>query len=145
MKIQNNYIFRIIISEFLYFQKKKTHESGMFVGHLGHARPKCGFSMTVRPRTLGSPSRLGLNPNAWTQQSCQPHTPGFVRLVFGLKNLNFFRSTIELQKQTLPHLSKIFHSYAVKFNCKLFFVYATYFINFLYSKRKECKKILSSK
>jgi hypothetical protein len=52
---------------------------------------------------------------------------------------------IGLQKQTLSHSSKIFHSYAVELNCKLFFACATYFINLLYWKRKEWKKMLSSK
>jgi hypothetical protein len=41
-----------------------------------------------------------------------------------------------VQKQTLSHSSRIFHSYALKLNCKLFFFCATYFINLLYWKRK---------
>jgi hypothetical protein len=36
MKIQNKYVFRTIISEFLYLKKKKTHRSGTSVA----ARPK---------------------------------------------------------------------------------------------------------
>jgi hypothetical protein len=47
---------------------------------------------------------------------------------------------IGLQKQTLPHSSRIFHLYAVEINCKLFFVCATYFINLLYSREKNRKK-----
>jgi len=45
----------------------------------------------------------------------------------------------------MSYSSSIFHSYAIELNYKLFFVYATYFINLLYSKTKEWKKILSSK
>jgi hypothetical protein len=51
MKIKNKYVFRSIISEFLYFKKKKTHES----------------SVAARPRHLGMPDLgiLGLTcPNA---------------------------------------------------------------------------------
>jgi hypothetical protein len=54
----------------------------------------------------------------------------------GLKILKSFNSMIGLQKQIFPHSSKIFHSYAVELNCK-FFLFASYFINLLYSKRKE--------
>jgi hypothetical protein len=56
------------------------------------------------------------------------------------KNLKFFKSKIGPQKQTLPHSSRIFHSYTIELNCKFFFVCATYFINLLYLKRKEWKK-----
>jgi hypothetical protein len=66
--------------------------------------------------------------------------PKALRSSMVAKNLNFFKSMIGLQKQTLPHSSKIFHSYAIKLNCKHFFICATYFKNLLYSKRKEWKK-----
>jgi hypothetical protein len=56
-----------------------------------------------------------------------------------LKILKFFKSMIGMQKQTLSHWSRIFYSYVVEFNCKLFFVSSTYFIYFLYLKRKEWK------
>jgi hypothetical protein len=58
----------------------------------------------------------------------------------GSKNLKFFKSMIGLRKQTLPHSSRIFHSCTIELNIRLFFVYATYFINLLYLKRKEWKK-----
>jgi len=73
--------------------------------------------MVVRPKGLG----LVTMP--------EPH--------LGQKNFKFFKNMIGLQKQALPYLSRIFHSYAVELNCKLFFVCATYFINLLYPKRKE--------
>jgi hypothetical protein len=43
MKIQNKYVFRTIISEFLYL-KKKTHRSGT--------------SVAARPKALGSGKEL---------------------------------------------------------------------------------------
>jgi len=46
---------------------------------------------------------------------------------------------IRMQKKTLSHSSRIFHSYAVELNSKLFFVSSTYFIHLLYLKRKEWK------
>jgi hypothetical protein len=70
---------------------------------------------------------------AWVWQPCWTQVPGS-------KNLKLFKSTIGLQKQTLPHSNRIFHSYAIKLNCKLFFVCVAYFINLLYSKKKERKK-----
>jgi hypothetical protein len=48
MKIQNKYIFRTIISEFLYFQK------GTWVWHDCEAQA-CGSGMDMRPRRLGTP------------------------------------------------------------------------------------------
>ena len=57
MKIQNKYVFRTTISVFLYFQKK-MHESGMIARskHVGHAKPKRGAGMVVRPKRL-APAR----------------------------------------------------------------------------------------
>jgi hypothetical protein len=48
MKIQNKYVFRTIISEFLYFQK------GAWVWHDCKAQA-CGSGMDMRPRRLGTP------------------------------------------------------------------------------------------
>ena len=48
MKIQNKYVFRTIISEFLYFQK------GAWVWHDCEAQA-CGSGMDMRPRRLGTP------------------------------------------------------------------------------------------
>jgi len=59
MKIQNEYIFRTITSEFIYFQKKKKHGSSMVT------RPTMpGSSVATRPR------RLGL---VWVWHGCQTH------------------------------------------------------------------------
>jgi hypothetical protein len=54
IKIQNKYIFRTIISKFLYFFKK-THGSGMVAKprRLGHARPRRGSGKVLRLRHLG--------------------------------------------------------------------------------------------
>jgi len=82
---------------------------------------------------LSYPRRLGMawlsDPRAWVWT----YAPGS-------KNLKFFKSMIGLRKQTLPHSSRIFHSCTIELNIRLFFVYATYFINLLYLKRKEWKK-----
>ena len=87
------------------------------------------------PGKHARPMRLGLlDTCAWV---CQ--------LVFGSKNLKFFKRTIRLQKQIVPYSNKIFHSYAIEFNSKLFFICAIYFINVSYLKRKEWKKMLSFK
>jgi hypothetical protein len=55
IKIQNKYVFRTTISEFLYIFFKKTHGSGMVAKPkcLGHARTRRKSSMAARPKTLG--------------------------------------------------------------------------------------------
>jgi len=55
MKIQNKYVFRTLISEFLYFLKM-THGFGMVAKpkHLGHVRTRHKSSMAARPKALGS-------------------------------------------------------------------------------------------
>jgi len=85
------------------------------------ADSSAGLSKHARPMRLGL-----LDTRAWV---CQP--------VSGSKNLKLFKRIVRLQKQKVPHSNRIFHSYAIEFNCKLF---PTYFINFLYLKRKEWKK-----
>jgi len=52
MKSTNKYVFRTIISEFLYFQKKKF----MVVRskRLSLAKSRRGSGMAARPKTLGS-------------------------------------------------------------------------------------------
>jgi hypothetical protein len=50
----------------------------------------------------------------WVWQSCQTQASGSKKLIF-------FKSTIRVQKQILSHSSMIFHSYALKLNCKLSF------------------------
>jgi hypothetical protein len=60
MKIQNKYVFRTIISEFLYL-KKKTRGSSMA------ARPKaCWFDVAAKPKVFGSNKELsgGLKINS---------------------------------------------------------------------------------
>ena len=58
MKIQNKYVFRIIISVFLYFVffKKKVHGFGIVARSrcLGQARPWRESDTTARPKARGS-------------------------------------------------------------------------------------------
>jgi hypothetical protein len=56
------------------------------------------------------------------------------------KKLKNFKSMIGLQKQTLPHSSKIFHSYAIELNYKLFFCLCNLFYKFVIFKEKRMKK-----
>jgi hypothetical protein len=67
------------------------------------------------------------------------------QFVWVKKNLKFFKSMIGLQKQTLSHSSRIFHSYAVELNCKLFFLWNLFYKFVIFEKERIIKKILSSK
>jgi hypothetical protein len=54
MKIQNKYVLRTIISEFLYF-KKKVHGFNMVT----RLRPRRGCDIIARPKTRGSGMMFG--------------------------------------------------------------------------------------
>jgi hypothetical protein len=99
-----------------------------------------GLAWFAKPNTLGLAwfvklKALRFRPKRFARQPWQTQV---------LESKNLFKSMIGLQKQIVPHSSRIFHSYAVELNCKLFFVCATYFINLLYSKRKEWEKTMLS-
>jgi hypothetical protein len=86
MKIKNKYVFRSIISEFLYFQKKKRRISSVAAipRYLGLDMPKrLGFSMTIRPRCLESGMTVTLKyPGcdmgqvSWVWHGAGPKTSG---------------------------------------------------------------------
>jgi hypothetical protein len=86
MKIKNKYVFRSIISELLYFQKKKRRISSVAarLRYLGLNMPKrLGFSMTIRPRCLESGMTVTLKyPGcymgqvSWVWHSTGPKTSG---------------------------------------------------------------------
>ena len=56
MKIQNKYVFRTIISVFLYIYLKKMHGFGIIARSrcLGQDRPGRGSAMAARPKAHGS-------------------------------------------------------------------------------------------
>jgi hypothetical protein len=97
-----------------------------------------GLTWFATPNTLGLAwfvklKALRSRPKRFAWQPSQTQ-------VLESKNLKFFKSMIGLQKQAVPHSSRIFHSYTVELNCKLFFVCATYFYKFVIFKEERMEK-----